>query len=129
MKPYTLRTPAGAGGLAATTATLADSPVGQAYGLHVERIEFAFYVLTTNSGSHYWTFTAFIDDGTTRTNLGNVNTSAKTHDKWETLSLTSFSANDWAAANQRVLNVDVGVTGSPGNLYPAFDLYYRLIYT
>ena len=73
----------------------------------------AWYVVTTNTGAHYWTFTLETDPG--GTDLGVFNTSAGAPDTWTLGSVAAIATS--IATTDISLRIRASITGTPGNLY------------
>lgn len=117
--------------LAAGVATVFDATIPADFGIQFARWDIDAYVLTTNSGSHYWTLAGLVDDGASgRTSIASVSTSGITHDVWRPLSTTSFSGNNYAAGAKIMFSLDTSVTGTPGSIYlSGWSIAYRRIAT
>jgi hypothetical protein len=100
---------------AQTSLDIAGSPI---YPRHIRGMQASVFVVTTNNGSNYWVLTVY--NGPTGASIGTVNTSAIAAGGWQTLDL---SLNSQISGNIEIVASKVG---SPGNLYVAAQLRYRL---
>jgi hypothetical protein len=93
------------------------------------------YVITTNSGSHYWKFelrkatTSTVPARGAGTLLGSgVNSSAVAANTWFELSEAIDAAIDHTGSGLEVLFIDIYKSGSPGNAWFTQGFTYRLIH-
>lgn len=77
------------------------------------------HVVTTNSGSNYWTIQLISNSGLATS----VNTSAMTHDLWTNLSTDTFAISEFDTSNVYWL-ITFTKTGTPGSLYLATPCLY-----
>lgn len=102
-------------------------PVPNAFGIYLERIAISALVLSTNNATNYWTGTfSWFSATNTGTTIATKNTSASTVANWASLD-TSVAGVLSSSAYE--LQLVWSRTGSPGNLYAAATLFYRLIVT
>jgi len=92
------------------------------YDLYVTRIACSTTILTTNSGSAYWTMD--FKRNPSATSLGSFNTSADTAN---TNTRHNVTVNALVGTSDRYINVTATKTGSPGAPYVISDLIYRMV--
>jgi len=83
-------------------------------------LHMAVYVVATNNGSNYWTFT--LKKTSAETTVDSVNTSAISADSWVVLSSTGNS--DALIATDEFVIITATKTGTPGNLYATTPMVY-----
>jgi hypothetical protein len=97
------------------------------YKIFLTRLSINCYIIATNNGSNYYTFTVNRKDAASSVTSGNsINTSA---DSANTMLKKDISINAAMGALDVFAVLDVTVTGSPGDVYPMWGLYGRLIVT
>jgi hypothetical protein len=100
------------------------------YDIYLTRWDILSYVATTNNGSHYWTHKIYdLDDNDVPASIA---TSGHAADTWTILSVNVNTVITCAADTGSGLLLGPGAsgkTGSPGALYTAYTLYFRLIAT
>ncbi len=104
------------------------TPWSTAFDLYLENFYTSTYVLTTNNGTNYWGLAlAKSDAAASDTTIVSLNTSAHTVNNWTQVQ-TAIGAV-YVAASYRLLHVIATPTLSPGNLFWALAVSYRLIVT
>lgn len=119
-------------GISATSGTqgyLATSTIGSGLDMWLVSMEATFQVATTNTGSAFWTveFEKVVAAGTA-TSLGTIVTSADSPDTWVSRS-TSIGAALGGVSTYKLIRAKATKTSTPGNLFYALALNYRLIGT
>lgn len=112
-----------------TTSNMGTMPtLGSTADMWVEGFRCHTFVASTNSGTHYWTLELKkIEANNTKTTIGSIATNADTVNTW-TVHLDTIN-EVVAGATYIALEVQATVTGSPGALFPGFEVTYRRIAT
>jgi hypothetical protein len=110
--------------------TLDIARVRTDYKIYVTRVAFTTFVVTTNTGSAYWTLTLKSTTAThsAATNVHVFTTATHSPDAYTATETATMSVGA-APANTGALQLDVTKTSTPGNLYVKIGVYYRLIIT
>jgi hypothetical protein len=95
------------------------------YDQYIVDFRATVYVLTTNTGSAYWTLNLnSLDGGAAATLLVSVNTSAISANAWTRLKGT---VNALLGTGKDGIEAEFTTTGSPGTLYVSSMVTYRLV--
>lgn len=128
---------AGAARSAAGLNTNITGQFGQGYDIYADTLYVRAHVITTNSAASYWKWdlrkvtTSTVPATTAGTSLGTVNSSANSPDVWFELSASVNAVIDMTGASMDFTFIDItkaGATGTPGNVWEALGLSYRLIH-
>lgn len=103
------------------------------YDIYLDTLYFKHYVITTNNGSNYWSVTLRKVTTTTApaagagTSLGSCNTSASSAGTWTEVTASINAVIDYTGSGMEFPFYDVGITGTPGNLWYGLGVSYRLV--
>jgi hypothetical protein len=116
-------------GVTASSLALILAKLNSTYGFYVTRIAINTYVATTNNGSNYWNVTIRSENSTrtSTTSLYTFTTSADSPGGY--VGHDGNPSTPTNATNKYGISINVTKTGTPGALYFACAVYYRLIVT
>lgn len=107
---------------------VAEYRIRSASTIYLKAWAISTHVVTTNSGSAFWTVALL--KASDASDITTKNTSADAPNTWvEQAEVTSFTGNPYTYAGVQGFAVQVRKTGAPGNIYLDQELIYHVVYT